>query len=134
MTEQFTQPAPLLMLPEKKLTYDNNGILFLVDGELNPCFFHYSPDLRTPEQKRKDYEECEARCKVFRETKNNLYHSVKHITITFKDGHIALLDPKDKEYGWRIRWSIRDLLAQAVVPKKLGFSEFGTFKRPKNHD
>lgn len=124
MNEQLT------MLPEKKLTYFN-GILTLVDGKLNPCFFHSNPDRRTPEQKQKTRQKQEARESIFKETFWKLYRNVKHITITFKDGHIAILDLKDKDYGWRVKWSTRDLLKQVVIPKKLGFNEYGTFTNPE---
>ena len=121
------QQETLLMLPEKKLTY-SNGILTLVDGHLNPCFFHAYPDRRSPEQEQKENQESKAREKIFKETYRKLYRSAKRITITFTDGHIAVLDLKDKEYGWCIRWSTRDLLKQAVIPKKLGFNQYGTLK------
>jgi len=116
----------VLILPEKKLSYFN-GILTLVDGELNPCFFSRHRDLRTPEEKQKEIQEREARARLFKETFKKLYHDAKRVTITFKDGHVAVLDLKDKEYAWRIKWSTRDLLRQAVIPKKLGFTEYGTF-------
>ena len=125
MTEQLT------MLPEKKLTY-YNGILTMVDGKLNPCFFSRHRDLRTPEEKKRDRHETEERQHLFKETFWKLYRNVKHVTIAFKDGHITVLDLKDKEYGWRVKWSTRDLLKQAVIPKKLGFNEYGTFTNPEN--
>jgi hypothetical protein len=119
----------LLALPEKELTYFS-GILTLVDGHLNPCLFW--PPLclssRTPEQEAQYAEEVRIKRLnklKFRETYRNLNSHVKNITITFKDGHKAILDPKDPKYGWRIRWSIRDLLKEAVLPKKLGFDEYG---------
>jgi hypothetical protein len=115
----------VLMLPEKKLTYYGD-ILTLVDGKLNPCFFSRHPDLRTPEEKQKADQEREARARLFKETFKQLYHNAKRVTITFKDGHVAVFDLTDNEYGWRIRWSTRDLLKQAVIPKKLGFNEYGT--------
>lgn len=118
----------VLMLPEKKLTYFN-GVLDLVDGELNPCFFHPDPDHRSPKQKQKEKQEKEAREQIFKETFWKLYRNAKRVTITFTDGHIAVLDLKDEEYGWRVKWSTRDLLRQAVIPKKLGFNEFGTLLR-----
>jgi hypothetical protein len=118
-----------LMLPEKKLTYIN-GILTLVDGKLNPCFFHH--DHTSPEQLQKERQEREARRQIFKETFWKLYRNVKHVTIAFKDGHIAVLDLRDKEYGWCIKWSTRDLLKQAVIPKKLGFNEYGTVRKMKD--
>jgi hypothetical protein len=116
----------ILMLPEKKLTYIN-GILTLVDGKLNPCFFHSVPDNRSSEEKQKERQEKEARVQLFKETFKKLYHNAKRVTLTFKDGHIAVLELNDRDYDWRVKWSTRDLLKQAVIPKKLGFNEYGVF-------
>jgi hypothetical protein len=115
----------LLMLPEKKLTY-HNGRLIYSDGQLSPHLFYGDPNYESPEEKQKKRQEKEAQEKRFKETYKKLYANVKHVTITFKDGHIAILDLKDRDYGWRIKWSTRDLLRQAVIPKKLGFDEYGT--------
>jgi hypothetical protein len=120
----------ILMLPEKKLTYVN-GILTLANGKLNPCFFHSVPDNRSPEEKQKERQEKEARAQLFKEAFKKLYHNAKRVTITFKDGHIAVLDLNDRDYDWRVKWSTRDLLKQAVIPKKLGFDEYGVFVHPE---
>ena len=122
--------AQLLMLPEKKLTYVN-GILTLVDGQLNPCFFSPDSDCRSLEQKQKARQEKEARAQLFKETFWKLYRNAKRVTIMFKDGHMVVLDLNDREYGWRVKWSTRDLLKQAVIPKKLGFDEYGVFVHPE---
>lgn len=114
-----------LMLPYHELQY-YNGILTLVDGKLNPCFLRRDPDTRTKEQKQKEAEQERRNELKFNETYKKLNQQVKSVTIAFKDGHISILDPQDPEFGWRIRWSIKDLLRDASLPKKLGYNQFGT--------
>ena len=93
------QQETLLMLPEKKLTYCN-GTLTLVDGELNPCLFHQARVRAEQEQQQKQERRKQERERqeIFKETYWKLYRKAKRITITFTDGHIAVLDLKDKEY------------------------------------
>lgn len=126
------------MLTEKKLTYcedphfPGSKILTMVDGHLNPCLFvHDYSTPRTREQQEKDAQEEKEREETFKETYRKLYSSAKHVTITFADGHVAVLNLNDKQYGPRIKWLTRDLLSEVVIPKKLGFNKYGQItKKP----
>ena len=82
-------------------------------------------DTRTPEEREKETKEREARETAFREMKKKLFNSVKSVSITFKDKHTIFLDLKDTRYKARIRWLIRDMLTDIVIPKLLHCDKYG---------
>ena len=107
--------------------YPDEKPIAVIDGELNPSYFR-PLEPPTPEELHKRQIEREKRSerrKIFKAEYKKLYGQVKQLAIIFKNGKVVRLNLKDPEYGWRIRWSVRTLLRQAVLKKRLGFSQYG---------
>jgi len=96
-----------------------------VKTELNPAYFKY-PTEAEKELAKKHAEQARENRVVFKETYQQLLKDVSEIAILFKNGRMARLKPKDPMFGWVIRWRLKDLLKEVVIPKKLGFCEYGT--------
>jgi hypothetical protein len=99
--------------------------------ELNPAYFNYPTEEET-ELAEKHQEQARENEVVFKETYQQLLKDVSEVAILFKNGKMARLTPKDPIFGWFIRWKIKDLLTQVIIPKKLGFSQYG-FRPEWNH-
>jgi len=93
-------------------------------SELNPAYFKYSTQAEK-ELAKKHQEQARENRIVFKETYQQLLKNVSEIIIVSKNGKMARLQPKDSIFGWCIRWKIKDLLKEVVIPKKLGFNQYG---------